>query len=227
MYGAARCVFLGVSLCALWMARAEAEVIVAYETLNPEVGDVSTSEAAPHVQPLALRRGPGLSAASGATFNTRGWTTEGTIDPEDYLEWGWNGSDFVDLAALDVRYDRSSSGPAQLEIQLAVNGGPFEQIFADADVDTSGESQLGIDLSRFGGVLSATFRLFGYSAGRSSGTFDLENYSTAPNRAIMVSGTTSAVPEPGMLALIGSLGVGFVVAKTARRLGKRHRGRAS
>ena len=218
MIEAVRCAVLAVSLWGLVETSAGSEVIVAYESLNP-MGGVLASEFAPGVGALPLGRGPGLTQASGATFNTRDWTVESTPDPDDFLEWGWASSDSLfDLETLDVRYDRSGTGPAQLALHLAVNGGPFESIFSDADVSSMGESQLGIDLSHLDGIGSATFRLFGFGAGRSSGTFDLENFSSAPNRAILVSGSTSTVPEPGMFTLIWSLSVGLIAMRASRRI---------
>ena len=140
------------------------------------------------------------------------------LDPEDYLQWGWaNSPNAFDLETLDVRYDRSASGPAQLEIHLAVNGGAFESILHDQEVDVSGESLLGMDLSRFDAVNSATFRLYGYAASRSSGTFDLENFAMDPNYAVAVNGTATSVPEPGGLAILLTLGVGTAVTARARR----------
>lgn len=201
------CAFLGVGL---FGDAARGEVIVGYESTNPE-GDVAASEVASGVNALALTRGPGVSRSGGTTFNTRGWSTQDALDPDDYLQWGWESSTTrFDLDTLDVRYDRSSSGPSQLEVHLAVNGGGFESIFCDKEVDASGETLQGIDLGAYDSVESAIFRLYGYDSSRTSGTFDLENFATDPNRAIVVHGTASSVPEPSTVGLLLSLGVGAI-----------------
>ena len=152
----------------------------------------------PGVTPLDLSRGAGLNAGSGATFNSSGWTDE----PTDYLEWGWSASQPIDLTDLDLRYDRSASGPSVVDIQLSINGGAFASIFNDPLVDDLGEDVLDIDLTAFTDVTSATFRLFGTSASGATGTFDLEPLTgVSPNAAIVVSGTAVPVPEPSSQAL--------------------------
>lgn len=184
---------------------AAADIIVGY-------GPENASDASPALDvfsgltPLPLTRGEGLSAGTGATFNSSGWTDE----PTDYLQWGWTSSVSLDLTHMDLRYDRSTSGPASVDIQLAVNGGAFESIFVDPDVNASGEDVLDIDLSSFMGVNSATFRLFGTGASSGGGTFDIEALTgISPDRGILVSGTAAAVPEPSAfrMAIVGLAGL--------------------
>ena len=220
---------VALSMCAVGMVTpSQAGVILAYETGNPE-GGLAATEVALGVIPMDLSRGSGIERASGGTFNSRGWTTDLLPASQDYIEWGWSASaQKWDLDRLEVRYDRSSSGPAQLEIQLAVNGGEFTSVFSDADVNTAGESQLAIDLSSLDQVESASMRLFGFAAVSESGTFDLENFQGSPNRSIAVHGTLSnqggtAVPEPDTVALFG-LSLGCVGLVPLCRRG-RHRGR--
>jgi hypothetical protein len=104
----------------------------------------------------------------------------------------------ADLERLELRYDRSVSGPQQLEVLLAVDGGLFQTIFRDDDVSSLSEEHLAIDLQGFDGVQSATFRLHAFAAASASGTFDLEDYQSG--RAVAVHGAT-AVPEPRSLLL--------------------------
>ena len=162
---------------------------------------------------MDLSRGAGLNAGSGSTFNSSGWNDEAT----DYLEWGWSASQPIDLTDLDLRYDRSASGPASLEILLSVNGGAFTSIFSDPLVDEAGEDVVDIDLSAFTDVTSATFRLFGSGASSGSGTFDLEPLSgVTPAAAIVVSGTAEAVPEPSSQALALLAGLGLLIVRRRR-----------
>jgi hypothetical protein len=200
---------------------AAGEVIVGYESLNPE-GGVVAGEVADGVVALRLSLGPGVTRATGSTYNTRGWNT-GPVPLQDaYIEWGWSGSSRpIDLERLDLRYDRSSSGPRQLDIHLAINDLPFEPIFCDPEVSELGEDQIGIDLTDFDSVESATFRLYAYSAESLSGTFDLENFSTMPNQAVLVSGNVSSVPEPSTLSMMIAAAAGFGFVRSAKRL--RHR----
>lgn len=191
-----------------------AEVIVGYEALNSP-DESAVSDVMENVMALELSRGLGLMPGSGSTFNSAGWNEESN----DYLEWGWSSSDPLDLTDLDLRYDRSNSGPSEIEILLAVNDGDFESIFVDPDVSVAGEDNLDIDLSAFSNVTSATFRLFGAHADAFTGTFDIEPMTAvSPPRGIVVNGIT-AVPEPeGLtLVLIASLSGVFLFAEVRRR----------
>jgi hypothetical protein len=165
------------------------------------------------VTPLDLSRGAGLSAGSGATFNSSGWTDEAT----DYLEWGWSASQPIDLTDLDLRYDRSASGPTMVDLQLSVNGGGFTSIFSDPSVNELGEDVLDIDLTAFTGVTSATFRLFGTVASSGSGTFDIEPLTgVTPAAGIIVSGTAAPIPEPGSQTLLVLAALGLLMLRRRR-----------
>lgn len=193
-----------------------AATIVGYDAANSTTSSVAT-EWISGVTPLALSRGSGLVAGSGATFNSSGWTGEAT----DYLEWGWSASPAMDLQDLSVRYDRSTSGPAIVTLWLAVNGGPFQSVYQDADVDVNGEELVDLSLASFTNVTSATFRLTGANASGSTGTLDIEPLAgVTPARGIVVRGS-AVVPEPTGLAWSASSGLA-AIAWIRRRAGKRH-----
>jgi len=199
-----------------------AGLIVAYDSHNNPEGGLPASEQMSGVTALDLSRGPGiLPNTSGNTYNSRGWTEGSVIDANDFLQWGWSFSPTLNLnlTDLDIRYDRSNTGPTQLEIRLSINGGTFATIFTDNDISSSGENNFDIDITGFTNVTSATFRLFAFnaSATTTAGTFDIENFSTSPspNRGILVNGTAATpIPEPSTfllccLAVFGILGYNF------------------
>ncbi len=201
---------LAVAVC--WLlsltSGASAELIVAYDGAN-STDSLPASEFDPSITTLDLLRGSGLNSGSGSTYNSSGWTDEAT----DYLQWGWSSSPPINLTDLDLRYDRSGSGPTGLDIQLAVNGGAYQSIFVDADVMEAGEEALDIDLSGFLNVTSASFRLFGTGASSGTGTFDIEPLGgVTPDRGIVVNGVV--VPEPSS---VGLLLTGIPLALIARR----------
>jgi MYXO-CTERM domain-containing protein len=192
----------------LRVTASQAATIVAYDGSNSPTSAAATQWLG-GVTPLDLSRGAGLNAGSGATFNSTGWTDEAT----DFLEWGWSTSQPFDLTSLDLRYDRSASGPSGVDIQLSVNGGAFTSVFTDPSVDEAGEDVVNISLTAYTGVTSATFRLFGSGASSGTGTFDIEPLTgVSPAAGIMVSGTALPVPEPSSqaLALLAGLGLLFV-----------------
>lgn len=188
-----------------------AGLIVAYNSVNNS-GGLPASEQMSGVTALDLSRGLGISRNTGDTYNSRKWTAGSVIDLADFLQWGWSFSPTLNLTDLDIRYDRSSTGPTQLEIRLSINGGTFTTIFTDNDISLTGENNFDIDITGFTNVTSATFRLFAFNASGTAGTFDIENFSTSPNRGILVNGTP--IPEPSTfllccLAVFGILGYNF------------------
>jgi hypothetical protein len=190
---------------------AQAGLIVAYDGSN-STESLPASEFDPSVTTADLMRGTGLNAGTGSTYNSSGWNDEST----DYLEWGWSSSPPINLTDLDLRYDRSASGPTSLDIQLSVNGGAYQSIYTDADVLEAGEEALDIDLSTFLNVTSASFRLFGSGASSGSGTFDIEPLGgVTPNRGIVVNGV-AAVPEPSSMALLMVAGIPLAIIRHNR-----------
>jgi hypothetical protein len=158
-----------------------------------------------------LARGSGIVQANGSTFNSSGFSTSSTsfadaVTEGDYLSFGFTTTTPVDLTDMDIRYDRSGTGPNQLQIQLSVNGGLFTPVFTDNSVSDLGEDNLSIPLSLFTNVTSATFRTPKFGATSTNGTFDIEtiNFAGGGTVGIEVRGTASAtVPEPTALVLVG------------------------
>ena len=50
-----------------------------------------------------------------------------------------------------------------------------------------------------------------------SGTFDLENFTTSPNQAVLVSGTVSSVPEPGTMVPLAVFLAPWLLRRNRRR----------
>ncbi|MBI2479153.1 MAG: hypothetical protein HYV60_11125 [Planctomycetia bacterium] len=201
------------------MQKANADLIVAYNSsTNPDI--LSASEVGVGVTALDLSRGSGITPETGTlnTFNSEGFTESTLVAAQtanDYLQWGWSTSTTpLNLTDLDIRYDRSSTGPDELAILLAVNGGEFQTFFTDTSVNANGENNLGIDLRSFTNVTSATFRLFAFGATSAAGTFDIENFQSSPGRGIVVNGV--ATPEPGVLTFLSVLGIVFTIYSCLR-----------
>ncbi|QDT17717.1 PEP-CTERM sorting domain-containing protein [Alienimonas californiensis] len=210
---------------------ASGDLIVAFQSKTSS-GTVPAGLTGAGVIDTPLERGGGLKADSGGTFSSTGWTVEGdvatAIAAGDFLTWGFTSDAAYDLTDLGIRYDRTFSGPGSLAIDLSVNGGNFERVFSDDDVDATGETLSGIDLSRFSGVTSATFRLAGWDALLSTGLFEIENDFTigGASYGIVVNGDVAgpaAVPEPGAALLLGLAGAGgwLLRRRTASPRGRR------
>ena len=129
-----------------------------------------------------LSQGVGLTASGTSTFNSRAWSLDSTsvndaIANDEYIEWtvsaviGYT----VFISEMEIDYDRSNTGPKRIAIRTSLDGYASD-IYVDSTVSESGEVVV-IDslnlISAPGG--SITFRLYGYHATTSSGTFDIES----------------------------------------------------
>ncbi len=189
-------------------------VIVGYNSTNPNGSNGPPSPnlnaaESQFVTPLQLSRGAGVNPNQGITFNSNNWSTASTVDlsSDKYIQWGWSGStQSLDLSSMTLQYDRSNSGPTRLAIAVSINGGLFSSIFTDNSVFV-GDDTNAISLASFRSVNSATFRLFGFNASSTSGTLDIERFTTDPDpsRGIVVRGDITAVPEPSSFILVAAL----------------------
>ena len=200
---------------------ASAATIVGYTSSN-SAGGIAPTTLDAGVTGLDLNRGTGLSQASGGTYNSRGWTESNIANAlldEDYLEFGFSSSDAYDLTSLDIRYDRSNTGPSNIELLASTDGFLFGSIFSDSAISASGELN-SIDLSSFTNITNLTFRLVGWGATTSVGTFDIENAGSLGGEGIQINGelaVIAAVPLPaGLPLMLGGLGM-LGLARRARK----------
>lgn len=166
----------GLLICHMAASPAEAAsiAILAYEPVNGESAPPTVQGA--DITGSNLTRGGGLSASTGNTFNTKGWqesSLEDAIAVDDCLYWGFSSSTAYDLSSLSIRYDRSETGPSTIVIQLDVGSG-FSTIFMDSEISIDSEENTGIDLSDYSDITTADFRLCGFGASSTLGTFDIE-----------------------------------------------------
>lgn len=187
-----------------------ADWIVSYESLG-STGSLSASQIAAGITARRLSRGPGLSNAIGTTFNSRGFSErslESAMSAGDFLEWGWDSGPRWALQTLTVNYDRSSSGPAAAAILLSIDGGQsWNSIFHDPFVADNSTEDHTISLASYSSVDRAIFRLVAWNAASQSGTFDIENRpipGLVGSRAVTVTGTPAAVPEPASAPLLAA-----------------------
>ncbi|APY11140.1 hypothetical protein BWZ22_07740 [Seonamhaeicola sp. S2-3] len=153
-----------------------------------------------NITTTGICRGSGIVENTGATYNSRQWTTSGSIDANDYLEWTLtpNSGYSIDLTTMDITYDRSGNGPRMVDIQVDTGSG-FVSVFTDSTVldVAGGEDNNGIDLSSITGITGTiTFRLYAFNASTAGGTFDIEE-NTATNKGIIINGSVNTIPCSG------------------------------
>lgn len=199
----------------LMASAAQAATIVQYGTQGSTTS-LAPFDVAAEVAGDDLTAGTGIDVLSFSTFNFTNWdpangSFDDAIADDEYFRWGFTVTDnavSIDLTTLDIRVDRSGSGPDDFEIRASVNSAPGISVLShDYGDSSSGVNFLDVDLSSISGLTagdSVVFTLAAFNAESTGGTFDLETI-TFPggNDAITVNGNISVIPEPSTALLLG------------------------
>ncbi len=154
------------------------------------------------------------SPPNSPALSSSGWSTSN--EPSRYwlfgleLEPGWEFADSPDSLTLDFVYRATGTGPVNYQLDYDSGSGFTTLDSGTINNDSNWNSSGDIDLSALAGTSgSVQFRLGGYNADSSSGTWALDS--------VTLSGTM--IPEPGTTALMlmGFLGI----AAARRKLFKR------
>ncbi|MEM7471664.1 MAG: VPLPA-CTERM sorting domain-containing protein [Pseudomonadota bacterium] len=207
------------------VAPTQADVVFAYNSTTAPDGIEATATGL-GVTASKLERGSMLDEQASLTFNSKNWLRNGDRDMAfingSYLQWGFESSTGYDLGTLSFGYDSSHNGPKSIALDANIDGTWYRNIFAASGLSHVGGLALGLDLSSFTGVTSATFYLLGWDAKKAKGTFDLEDtladgtavsltgapVETADRFAVRRAPQVAAVPLPaGLPLMLGALAV--------------------
>lgn len=223
------CVPLGLGILLLGAASASAQqTILQYGTAN--TASLAPAVVDPSVSGANLAAGAGIAVNAGSTFNFSSWDPTNisfadALADNEIWTFGFSvtgANSVVDLTTLDIRLDRSGTGPDDFEIRASVNGGSATSVLAyDFAGGSVGVNFLGVDLSGLASLAvgdSIVFTLAAWNATSAAGTFDLETI-TFPGGTdgITIRGDVSVIPEP-TTSLLFALGLGGLAA-----IGRRER----
>lgn len=186
----------------------------------PNGASIPGSNVAANVTAVDLTRGAGLVLASGSTFNSSSWH-EGTNlataqSNNNYLSFGVtvDSGYQLNLTDMEIRYDRSPTGPNMLEILMSDDGfATSTSVWTDAAVNDLGEDNF-FALVATGLTGTIEFRIYAWGASSANGTFDIETINFAGGGTYGIRLNGEVVPGASSLAL---LGLGGLVAGRRRR----------
>lgn len=175
-----------------------------------------------NVNSANLTAGSGIDSQNFSTFNFSNWdpansSAQDAIDDNEVWRFGFSALSDMTLTNLEIRLDRSGTGPDNFEVFAAVDLGVRTSLLSyDFNDSSSGVNFLSIDLSSFSltSGQSMGFLIAAYNAESTGGTFDLETFDGVT--AIRVNGDVAAVPVPAAVWLMGSAIVGLVGFKRKR-----------
>ncbi|MEM9082273.1 MAG: hypothetical protein AAGB34_01670 [Planctomycetota bacterium] len=217
-----------VALVAGAAAAANAAVVASWSA--DDVDDAASSPALTadaNVTALDLTRGPGISInTAGSTFNSRNWTDgdlAAAVADGDFLSFGVtvDAGYQLDLTTLDIRLDRSGTGPDDFAIMLWGGdlGSSTTVLTHDYQDSGSGVTFNDVDLTGLGTLTGTVeFRVYAFNAENTTGTgtFDVEQlvFPGDDTTGIVLNGDVSLIPTPGSAALLGL--AGFAAARRRR-----------
>lgn len=158
-----------------------------------------------------VARGPGLKLQNpeATAFNSRNWTVGGdketAVAAGSFLAWEFTAARLVTLETLFIGFHSSLTGPGQVAIDLALDGGDFAEVFATT-IDGPELRTAAIDLSGLAPAGAAAFRLVGWDATGAWGMLRLMDADVPglDGRALVVTGTVAPIPLPPALPLLGA-----------------------
>ncbi|MBT8376671.1 MAG: hypothetical protein KJO22_07370, partial [Bacteroidia bacterium] len=135
-----------ISLILLFITFTSAAQEIASFSMLANTGCSGTIFSDANLTTAGVCRGPGIAVAGGGTYNSNNWYTpppadNNAINPDHYLEWSItpDAGYRIDLNSLDIKYDRSGTGPSRLDLQVDFGSG-FTSVFADGAVDPNSET---------------------------------------------------------------------------------------
>ena len=160
----------------LFFHQSSAQILTfSFSGSNGDEATWPTSATGAGIQPTSISRGPGLTAIPNADrFNSRAWTTAGTLDLNDYLEFTitpTGGYSFT-LTSITMQHQRSNTGPRTFVIRTSLDGFAADatNVVTVPDINTNQSSSFTF-LSAITSTVPVTIRIYAYNAENTNGTW--------------------------------------------------------
>jgi hypothetical protein len=186
----------------------------------------------------AISRGSGVAgSASGSSISSSGWTTSTTIDTNDYYTFAItvDAASTLNLDSISFAERRSNTGIRTLSVRSSLDGYASDLVTPIGVPDDALVRDQTVALSSSFDALTnttVTFRIYGYAAEASTGTWRIQNHSTlgglvltgelvdstAPTLAstLPLDGATDLLPTANLIATFSETvqkGTGNIVIK--------------
>ena len=197
---------------------ASAEVLVSYTFTGSVPTPAAIGTAIQTASSIGISPQTGFSYLStGGAPNPPGVGTAGWSAGTPTAYWsfslscmsGYTFADSPDTLTFGFAYRATTTGPVSWQLD-ADTGAGFSTVASGAlTANGTWLSVSGQDVSEIAGASSASFRLYGYGAPSATGTWTVDT--------INLNGTTTAVPEPATMSL---LGLGALAMVLRRKMSK-------
>ncbi|MDX2067708.1 MAG: SdiA-regulated domain-containing protein, partial [Haliscomenobacter sp.] len=119
----------------------------------------------------------GTAPTETSAFATDQWTTNTSMDPNDYLEFciAANAGYVLDLSSFRFDAQRSGSGVMKYMLALSLNGGSFSTIGSEGDLPTSFAAFSQSLETAVIGAETVCIRIYGYNSGATGGNLRIDN----------------------------------------------------
>ncbi len=119
---------------------------------------------------------PSYDDVDGYAYTSDGWSTSGTVDVTDYLEFTVTATgDNLDFSHLEFVVKRDANGPQKIEVYTDVDG--FASTIASTTLGTA-DTYAGVNVNltsaTFQDLASLTIRIYGFDATNSTGTITFD-----------------------------------------------------
>jgi len=197
-----------------WSEETFGQTILAWDLYGFTGSEVSINSTTTDVylNTSSLSRGAGLNtSALGNSFSSKNWNTAAALLSDavlqnDYFQFSVNAKvgDQVSLTTLNAKFRRSATGPINFQWEYSLDGFATAGItisssFTYTLTTTNGDAQAAVDLSGISALQNlpnastATFRLYGWGASATAGTFAFGVSTSSGINSLSLIGTTSAI----------------------------------